>query len=83
MPPQDERRVPFSDFYRPLGGDSPLRQRISAAYRRPEPDCLAALAPEAEPPRALRPAIGDLARRLITALRRKGQPNGVSGLVKE
>ena len=83
MPPQDERRVPFSDFYRPLGGDSPLRQRISAAYRRPEPDCLAALAPEAEPPLALRPAIGDLARRLITALRRKGQPNGVSGLVKE
>ncbi len=40
----------FSDFAPPIRPQTPLRQAITAAYRRPEPECVAALLDEATSP---------------------------------
>jgi RHH-type proline utilization regulon transcriptional repressor/proline dehydrogenase/delta 1-pyrroline-5-carboxylate dehydrogenase len=78
-----EPPFPFADFAPPVREQSELRQRITAAYRRPEAECVAALLPQAEAPEALKPAIAATARGLVAALRAKGQRGGVEGLVKE
>ena len=78
-----EPSPPFANFAPPIRPQSDLRQRITAAYRRPEAECVAALLTEAEAPSALKPAIAGTARVLIEALRTKGQRGGVEGLVKE
>jgi hypothetical protein len=78
-----EPPFPFADFAPPVREQSQLRQRITAAYRRPEAECVAALLPQAEAPEALKPAIAATARGLVAALRAKGQRGGVEGLVKE
>ena len=73
----------FAAFVAELQPQSPTRDRITAATRRPEPECLppllhrAALPPEqAERARAL-------ATTLVTALRAKGTRGTVEGLVRE
>ncbi len=76
--------VPMSDaFAPPLSPSTPLRAAISAACRRPEPECLAPLLAAATAPAALKPAIADTARALVTALRGKATGTGVEALVQE
>ena len=67
-------------FAAPLAPRSPLRDAITAAYRRPEPECVAALLAQAGPPA---PGTQALATRLVTALRAKGTRGPVEGLVRE
>jgi RHH-type proline utilization regulon transcriptional repressor/proline dehydrogenase/delta 1-pyrroline-5-carboxylate dehydrogenase len=73
----------FSDFAPPLRAQSTLRQAITAAYRRPEAECLPALLEAARLPAEIRAAIAGTARKLVTALRAKPTRSGVEGLVQE
>jgi RHH-type proline utilization regulon transcriptional repressor/proline dehydrogenase/delta 1-pyrroline-5-carboxylate dehydrogenase len=74
---------PFSCFAPPIREPSELRRRITAAYRRPEPDAVADLLPLAEVTPEQQAAIAVTTTALVTALRAKGQRGGVEGLVKE
>jgi RHH-type proline utilization regulon transcriptional repressor/proline dehydrogenase/delta 1-pyrroline-5-carboxylate dehydrogenase len=74
---------PFADFALPVREPSPLRQAITAAYRRSEPDCLSPLIEQAAMPPAERLAVRETARALITALRARRNGGGVEGLVQE
>ncbi len=74
---------PFAAFRSEIVDQTPLRAAITAAYRRPEPECvpplltLAALTPgEAE-------RVEALARSLVTRLRAKTRSSGVEGLIYE
>ena len=78
-----DRPLPFAVFAPPIAARSPLRNAITAACRRPEPECLAALLPKAELPERLREPVKATAMALVSALRSKGQRGGVEGLVKE
>ncbi|MBE7618055.1 trifunctional transcriptional regulator/proline dehydrogenase/L-glutamate gamma-semialdehyde dehydrogenase [Komagataeibacter sp. FXV2] len=73
----------FKDFAGPVDAPSSLRQRITDALRRPEPDCMAELAPGA----TLTPEQGAhttaLATRLTEGLRHNRAPGGVEALVQE
>lgn len=73
----------FKEFSGPVDAPSPLRQRITDAWRRPESECIAALAPAA----TLTPAQGAhttaLATRLTEGLRHNRAPGGVEALVQE
>ncbi|MGV1830228.1 trifunctional transcriptional regulator/proline dehydrogenase/L-glutamate gamma-semialdehyde dehydrogenase [Agrobacterium vitis] len=73
----------FAAFAPPLRQPSPLRQAITAAYRRPEPECLSPLLEAARLPDAMRRAVEGTARTLIEALRAKHRGSGVEGLVHE
>ena len=75
--------APFGNFAPPVRPATPLRQRITAATRTPEPEAVAALLASADQDRHLHPAIAATARQLVMALRRKGQRGGVEGLVQE
>ncbi|ANC92906.2 trifunctional transcriptional regulator/proline dehydrogenase/L-glutamate gamma-semialdehyde dehydrogenase [Azospirillum humicireducens] len=70
----------FAPVVRPAG---PLRQAITAAYRRPEPDCVAWLVGQATLPAEVTAAAAQTARSLIAALRAKPQGRGVEGLIHE
>jgi RHH-type proline utilization regulon transcriptional repressor/proline dehydrogenase/delta 1-pyrroline-5-carboxylate dehydrogenase len=74
---------PFSAFAPPIRAQSPLRQAITAAYRRPEPACLPPLAAAARLPPAAKEAVARTARQLVEALRAKHKGTGVEGLVQE
>ncbi|NJS14619.1 MAG: trifunctional transcriptional regulator/proline dehydrogenase/L-glutamate gamma-semialdehyde dehydrogenase [Sphingopyxis sp.] len=74
---------PFADFAPPIRAATPLRQRITQAYRLPEPVAVDALLPQAEVDAALRGQIAETTKQLVQALRAKGQQGGVEGLVKE
>nr|CAD6430913.1 trifunctional transcriptional regulator/proline dehydrogenase/L-glutamate gamma-semialdehyde dehydrogenase [Rhizobium sp. Q54] len=76
-------RAPFADFAPPIRPQTTLRQAITAACRRAEPECLQPLLENATLPEAMRLDIKDTARRLITALRVKHTGSGVEGLVHE
>lgn len=73
----------FAAFAPPLRQPSPLRQAITAAYRRPELECLSPLLEAARLPDAMRSAVEGTARTLIEALRAKHSGSGVEGLVHE
>ncbi|MGC4027431.1 MAG: trifunctional transcriptional regulator/proline dehydrogenase/L-glutamate gamma-semialdehyde dehydrogenase [Steroidobacteraceae bacterium] len=73
----------FTDFAPPIRPPSALREAITAAYRRPEPQCLAPLLQAAELSEDMRAAVHNVARQLILALRGKRRGNGVHGLVQE
>ncbi|BAK65383.1 proline dehydrogenase/delta-1-pyrroline-5-carboxylate dehydrogenase [Sphingobium sp. SYK-6] len=75
--------APFAAFAPPVRDQSPLRQAITAAYRRPEPECIAALLPAATLPQPVAAAAAQTARMLITRLRAKHKGSGVEGLVQE
>ncbi len=74
---------PFAAFRSEVLTQTPLRAAITAAYRRPEPECvpplldLAALAPD----QAAR--VEALARSLVAKLRAKTRSSGVEGLIHE
>jgi len=79
----DNSPPPFAAFAPPIRPQSPLRRAITAAYRRPEPDCIAALLPAATRPEPVRLAARETARGLVTRLRAKHRGSGVEGLVQE
>jgi RHH-type proline utilization regulon transcriptional repressor/proline dehydrogenase/delta 1-pyrroline-5-carboxylate dehydrogenase len=74
---------PFADFAPPVRPATPLRAAITAAYRRPEPECLKPLIEAATLPRDVREAAKATATGLISALRAKHKGTGVEGLVQE
>ncbi|WBH17462.1 trifunctional transcriptional regulator/proline dehydrogenase/L-glutamate gamma-semialdehyde dehydrogenase [Sphingomonas radiodurans] len=73
----------FADFAPPIRPATPLRAAITAAARRPEPECLAPLLDEATLPDAMKAQALATATTLITALRAKHKGTGVEGLVQE
>ncbi|WP_419723021.1 trifunctional transcriptional regulator/proline dehydrogenase/L-glutamate gamma-semialdehyde dehydrogenase [Sphingobium aquiterrae] len=75
--------VPFAAFAPPVSPPGPLRQAITAACRRPEPEAVQALLPAATLPDDQRAAAARTATALITALRAKHKGTGVEGLVQE
>src|SRR5689334_25282855 len=60
-----------------------LRDAITSAYRRPEPDCLPPLVEAATLPAETMARAMALARRLVERLRAKGPGHGVGGLIHE
>ena len=90
---EDRRRIfqytdtmtdqPFAGFAPAIRTQSPLRQAITAAYRRSEVESLAPLIEAATFAQADRAAIRDIARTLVTALRANHRGSGVEGLVQE
>lgn len=77
-----ERR-PFVDFAPPIRPQGVLRQAITAAYRLPEAEAVAALLESATLAPEQRNAVAATARKLISALRAKHKGTGVEGLVHE
>ena len=73
----------FANFAPPIGEQTALRRTITAAYRRPEPECVPPLLAAATPSDDTRLAIAATARQLIEALRAKNTGSGVEGLVRE
>jgi RHH-type proline utilization regulon transcriptional repressor/proline dehydrogenase/delta 1-pyrroline-5-carboxylate dehydrogenase len=74
---------PFLEFAESVQPQSVLRAAITAAYRRPEPDCVPALLAAAAQPQAERARAEVLARRLVEALRAKRRGGGIEGLMQE
>ena len=75
--------APFAAFAPSIREQSPLRQAITQAYRRPEPDCVAALIGPATLPAQTVEAAGLTARQLVTKLRAHGHGSAVEALVQE
>ncbi len=75
--------APFADFAPAIRPATPLRQTITAAYRRNEAACLAPLIEAASLDATSRAAIRDTARKLVTGLRANAKGSGVEGLVQE
>jgi RHH-type transcriptional regulator, proline utilization regulon repressor / proline dehydrogenase / delta 1-pyrroline-5-carboxylate dehydrogenase len=74
---------PFLDFAQSVQPQSVLRAAITAAYRRPEPECVPFLLGEARMPEALAADAGKLAGALVATLRAKRTGGGVEGLIHE
>jgi RHH-type proline utilization regulon transcriptional repressor/proline dehydrogenase/delta 1-pyrroline-5-carboxylate dehydrogenase len=74
---------PFARFAPPVRPPSPLRAAITAAYRRPEPECLAPLIAAATLAPDDSAAVRETARALTAALRGKRRGTGVEALVQE
>ncbi|CAN5913956.1 trifunctional transcriptional regulator/proline dehydrogenase/L-glutamate gamma-semialdehyde dehydrogenase [soil metagenome] len=74
---------PFNVFARSITSQSPLRAAITAAWRRPESECLPPLIEQAAllPSRMARART--VAARLVEALRAKASSGGVEGLIHE
>ncbi|WP_341915824.1 trifunctional transcriptional regulator/proline dehydrogenase/L-glutamate gamma-semialdehyde dehydrogenase [Ferrovibrio terrae] len=79
----DALQAPFLEFAQTVQPQSVLRAQITAAYRRPEPECLPQLIAEATLPKTVTATARTLARRLVEALRAKSQSGGVEGLIHE
>ncbi|MBS4046759.1 MAG: trifunctional transcriptional regulator/proline dehydrogenase/L-glutamate gamma-semialdehyde dehydrogenase [Alphaproteobacteria bacterium] len=82
-PISDAPQPPFLEFAQTVQPQSVLRARITAAYRRPETECLPLLIADATLPKPMTTAARDLARKLVEALRNKSQSGGVEGLIHE
>jgi RHH-type proline utilization regulon transcriptional repressor/proline dehydrogenase/delta 1-pyrroline-5-carboxylate dehydrogenase len=75
---------PFLDWAQNVLPQTDLRAAITAAWHRPEPECLPVLAQLAYTPDAgQRAAIASLATRLVEGLRGKKDAGGVEALVQE
>jgi RHH-type proline utilization regulon transcriptional repressor/proline dehydrogenase/delta 1-pyrroline-5-carboxylate dehydrogenase len=75
--------APFETFARSLRLQPPLRSAITAACRRPEPECVPRLLDLATLSPAAAANARTLARRLVEALRAKVPSGGVEGLIHE
>ncbi len=75
--------APFSAFAPPIRQQSPLRQAITAAYRRDEAAALAPLIDAASLDDATKAAIRQTAYELVSTLRANHKGSGVEGLVQE
>src|SRR4051812_23017969 len=76
-------RFSFADFAPPIRPATPLRAAITAAYRRPEAECVAPLLDAAALPSELGASVAATSRRLVAGLRAAGQASGVAALVQE
>ncbi|EKS29331.1 trifunctional transcriptional regulator/proline dehydrogenase/L-glutamate gamma-semialdehyde dehydrogenase [Afipia felis] len=74
---------PFAEFAPPIRSQSALREAVTAAYRRPEPECLPPLVAAATLPQDTKQDIARTARRLVETLRAKDKGTGVEALVQE
>ncbi|HYR68035.1 MAG TPA: hypothetical protein VEP47_17980, partial [Reyranella sp.] len=74
---------PFHAFAQSIRPQSPLREAITAAWRRPETECLPSLLEQASLPPAQTVRARALATRLVEALREKTPSGGVEGLIHE
>lgn len=74
---------PFSAFAQSLRPLSALRAAITAAYRRPEPECLPPLIDQARVPTIHAAEVHSLACKLVAKLRSKNRGGGVEGLIQE
>ena len=74
---------PFSNFDAYLAPKSALREAITAAWRRPEPQCVPPLIEAATLPPASAERVRALGRRIVTAIRAKDHGTGVEGLIQE
>ncbi|MFM0325353.1 trifunctional transcriptional regulator/proline dehydrogenase/L-glutamate gamma-semialdehyde dehydrogenase [Caballeronia glebae] len=81
----DEEGVlhPFLDFAQNVQPQSVLRAAITAAYRRPEPECVPFLIGQARLPSNVSAETEKLATKLVEALRAKSSGGGVEGLIHE
>ena len=79
----DAVQPPFLEFAQSIQPQGVLRAKITAAYRRPETECLPQLIAEASLPKPVSAAARDLARKLVEALRAKSDAGGVEGLIHE
>jgi RHH-type proline utilization regulon transcriptional repressor/proline dehydrogenase/delta 1-pyrroline-5-carboxylate dehydrogenase len=75
--------APFAEFAQPIRPQSSLRHAITAAYRRPEIDCVGSLLDAASLSAEDKAAAQRTARQLVVALRAKHRGSGVEGLVHE
>ena len=80
---EDMSPAPFHAFTQSIQPQSPLRVAVTAAWRRPEPECLPPLLEQASLPQALNARARKLARRLTEVLRTKTPAGGVEGLIHE
>ena len=74
---------PVAAFAASVRAQTPLRAAITAAYRRPEAECLSPLLDAATLTAPAAEAAAARAGRLVTALRAKTRAGGVEGLVRE
>jgi RHH-type proline utilization regulon transcriptional repressor/proline dehydrogenase/delta 1-pyrroline-5-carboxylate dehydrogenase len=79
----DQGAQPFLEFAQNVQPQTVLRAKITAAYRRPEPECLPLLISEATLPAPVAEQARGLARKLVEALRGKRRGGGVEGLIHE
>ncbi|KAF1045999.1 trifunctional transcriptional regulator/proline dehydrogenase/L-glutamate gamma-semialdehyde dehydrogenase [Xylophilus sp.] len=77
------RVQPFLEFAQSVAPQSVLRAAITAACRRDETECLPVLLHQARLAPALAEQTGELARRLVGALRARRASGGVEGLLQE
>lgn len=75
--------VPFQSLAKSVRDADRLRDAITEATRRPEPDCLPALLAAASFPQEVTDGARETARKLVSALRAKGAGSGVEGLIQE
>ena len=76
--------TPFRDFAQSIQPQGPLRAAITAAYRRPEPECLLPLIEQATLPGEITERATALARWLVERLHEKtGSGGGVEALIHE
>ncbi len=73
---------PFAPLHAELAPQSPLRDAITAATRRPEPEALAPLLDQARLPPDQAQAAHDLAHRLADTLRQRKRVAGRAGIVQ-
>ncbi|PWF22948.1 trifunctional transcriptional regulator/proline dehydrogenase/L-glutamate gamma-semialdehyde dehydrogenase [Corticimicrobacter populi] len=81
LPAGQAIQQPFFEFAQGVAAQSVLRAAITAAYRRPEPECVPLLIEQARD--LVTPRVTALAETLVVALRGKRRSGGVEGLVQE
>lgn len=79
---EDAHHEPFLAFAESVHPQSVLREAITAAYRRPEPEVLPVLVEQARLPAELSSKAGSLAYRLAETLRNQKAGMGRAGLVQ-
>ena len=81
-PPEEARPQPFLAFAESVHPQSVLREAITAAYRRPEPDVVPLLLEQARLPGDMSGRASSLASRLAETLRNQKAGMGRAGLVQ-
>jgi RHH-type transcriptional regulator, proline utilization regulon repressor / proline dehydrogenase / delta 1-pyrroline-5-carboxylate dehydrogenase len=80
---EDGASHPFLEFAQNVQPQSVLRAAITAAYRRPEPECIPFLLGQARLPANLANDVQSMAGKLVETLRGKSKGGGVEGLIHE
>ncbi len=84
QPAEAQEVQPFLAFAQSILPQTPLRAAITAAWHRPEPECLPVLLPLARPQDAEQAGkVRELATRLVQGLRDAPAGSGVAALVQE